>query len=218
MLMANLGVARNLLLSLIDPEWLMSILTFIAIVVALFEERIRSWVWKPKLIISIKNESPDCQSFIRSMNDWYEGTYLMRIRVWNKGSVEARGVEVFASRIEELDNREWKELSSFLPMNLNWSHFGNSTILLKSLPPETYKHCDIVTLSVFGDGKRRAAVNTFVSPTNRANELVVDKSYRIEIWVSASNAKMQKQKIQFSYSSDWKTRDPLERGVKIRVS
>lgn len=47
-------------------DWLVALGTVVLALVAVFQDSIRSWVYHPKLQVSIKTEPPDCVSVLFS--------------------------------------------------------------------------------------------------------------------------------------------------------
>jgi hypothetical protein len=144
-------------------DWITAIGTLIMALiafVAIFQDKIRSWLTRPRLEISINLAPPDCIKTKMLYSIEYRGgvsllptdprewprereidTYYFRLKVTNIGNEKAELVEVFASELSKQQaDGSFKIVDSFLPMNLVWSHFH--TMLFPSISPTTYKHCD----------------------------------------------------------------------------
>lgn len=123
----------------------MSILTFLAIVVALFQEKIRNHFYKPKLKIEINVKPPDCH-LVRVAD-----AYFFRMRIWNRGTVSAKNVEVIIGNLEN-DKHEKIDMPQD---NLLWSSYEKGTFTASSFPemkermywpfisPDTYQFCNL---------------------------------------------------------------------------
>jgi len=138
----------------------------VALAIAVFQDRMRTWFMRPKLEISIDLCPPDCHKtkmrYAHSLRGYFEGgtsvqpprdprewprekevdTYYFRLRVKNSGSQKAESVEVFAAHLSKKQaDGSPKPVGSFLPMNLVWSHLRE--VFLPAISPGTYKHCDL---------------------------------------------------------------------------
>lgn len=123
----------------------MSILTFSAILVALFQEKIKNHFYKPKLEIEVNVKPPDCH-LVRERD-----VYFFRLRIINKGTVSAKNVEVI---IGNLKDGEGKTIDMSQD-NLQWSSLEKGNITGSSYPeikermywpyisPETFQYCNL---------------------------------------------------------------------------
>jgi hypothetical protein len=127
--------------------------------IAIFQERIRSWLYQPTFEISTECRPPDCVSIPMTRNITMVSaqsgeaqvitqpgpeTDSIYLRVWvkNSGKTTAQSVEVYAKRLWRLrKDREWELVRRFPPMNLVWSNLR--AMYLPLLPQDTGKHCDI---------------------------------------------------------------------------
>jgi hypothetical protein len=126
-----------------DKEWLMVVATLLLGIFAIFQEYFKKIFLRTKLEINLSLEPPDCH-FIQLRND--EGvvspSYYVRTRIINQGSNVAKNVQVMIDNMYQVkETGEKQKLSTFLPINLKWSHYG--VIELSSLLPKFYRHCDI---------------------------------------------------------------------------
>lgn len=123
----------------------MSILTFCAIIVALFQEKIKNHFYKPKLKIEISVKPPDCH-LVRDAD-----AYFFRMRIWNNGTVSAKNVEVI---IGNLENEKHEKID--MPQdNLLWSSHEKGSITGSTydemkermywpyISPGTYQFCNL---------------------------------------------------------------------------
>lgn len=149
-------------------EILSATATFAAVLVALWvaifgPRRVK----KPKLYVSVDLAPPDCM-WEPSTEERGKGLglapgrYCVRLRATNEGNEDARDVEVMMAGLWIIDD-EGKRLadSSFLPLCLQWSWWdADSGPLrwLERLPPGTFKHCDLMTVTLeqgAGPGAKR---------------------------------------------------------------
>ena len=125
-------------------DWILASCTAILAIVAIFQDRIRTLIMRPRLNASIKLEPPDCMKEKIHYNK-PDGSiavadcYYFRIRVQNNGNQRAEIAEVFLSELLKCQaDGEYKPVEYFKPMNLTWSHYDNQ-IYFPSISPETYK-------------------------------------------------------------------------------
>jgi len=145
-------------------DWIVAagtvVLALVAII-AIFQDRIRMWLLRPRLQLEMNLKPPDCHKTKMHYRYEYRGgvsilpsdpreiprsqivdTYYFRLRISNVGNVKAESVEVFAADLYGLQaDGTYETVDSFLPMNLVWSHYRN--VFLPAISPGTYKHCDI---------------------------------------------------------------------------
>ncbi len=145
-------------------DWIVAmgtvILALVAII-AIFQDKIRMWLLRPKLQVELDLKPPDCHKTKMRYSYEYRGgasflpsdpsklpkeqvvdTYYFRLRVSNSGNHKAESVEIFASELLRFQaDGSYDTVDTFLPMNLVWSHYR--TIFLPAISPGTYKHCDI---------------------------------------------------------------------------
>src|SRR5258708_7914233 len=79
-------------------DWLVATGTLILAVVAIFQETIRGWVYRPSFRVSTNTQPPDCIAVPFTSND---GTLLantVHLRIWveNVGNATAMNAEVYA--------------------------------------------------------------------------------------------------------------------------
>lgn len=135
--------------------WATAIGTLLLAVVAVFQDKIRNYLTRPKLKLEIQPSPPDCMrtSFplptpIHDSTGQSIGEtridipcYYFRLRVTNTGNCEAREVEVFAKDLKRFNGPKWETVGRFAPMNLLWSNVRKP--FLPILSPNIPKHCDV---------------------------------------------------------------------------
>ena len=126
----------------------------VALWVAIFGPR---RVTKPQLCVSVDLAPPDCTWDPNSEEtardaDLALGRYFVRLRVTNNGNEDARDVEVMMVRLWVIDDDSKRIIDhSFLPLMLKWSWWiedSGPSRWLKRLPPGTFKHCDLLTVTL----------------------------------------------------------------------
>ncbi len=131
-------------------NWLVAIGTILLAIIAVFQDKIRSWIWSPTLDCEINLAPPDCHRTISrsSTNEFF--TFYYRFKIWNKGRISAKNVEVLIVDILKKEGNLFKRIEAFSPDNLKWSTLFD-IIDGRSIPkrycdyisPDTYKHCNL---------------------------------------------------------------------------
>lgn len=215
------------------------LVTSCAVLVAIFQDKIRSWVTRPKLNVSIKLGPPDCHSIPLVRTDLKTGEtlleapcYYLRLRVDNSGNQKAESVEVFAAELLKCQaDGQFKEVESFLPMNLRWAHYRE--IIFPAIVPGVYKHCDLGHIidpqlrSGFPPEdkswenvppeKTVLSLDTAVKPNTRSY-LIPPGKYHLVLLVAAANAKPIKKTLEITLTGDWYEDEKrmLGEGIGIR--
>lgn len=146
-------------------DWIMAIGTIVMAIVAIiavFQDKIRAWLLRPILSVSISLNPPDCHKtelhFVtegqtkppqgpskkdKASVSRQTDVYYFRLRIANLGNQKAESVEVIASELSRrVADGTFKAVGSFLPMNLLWTNIH--TMFLPAISPGTFKHCDLV--------------------------------------------------------------------------
>lgn len=158
-----------------DPSDTINLITAIAtvaavvaaLVIAIFQDRLRSLGAHPELSIDFRFAPPDRiktywqfregQPALSVTTGPYYGdsgiprsiadVYYFRIRVTNSGNQKAEMVEVFATELrkQQADGETFERVSAFVPMNLAWSY--DRVIFWDVISPGVSKHCDLVHIT-----------------------------------------------------------------------
>ena len=118
--------------------------TLLLAFVAIYQEKLKEWIAKPKLEIEIIFAPPDCQA-VPIITDHFSdaiNSHFVRARIWNRGTLPARDVELAVDSLLRI-NEEGQRLrmADFLPMNLKWSH--TSDIYCPRISLKMWKLCDV---------------------------------------------------------------------------
>ncbi len=146
--------------------WILGIsatITFIAVMVALFQEKIKSFFDRAMLDADIKLESPDCHYIdLTFPNGQSIKVYYLRLRIRHTGGQTARNCEVFLKEVKKVSGNT-SERTAFIPMNLVWSHYqppkSNLTIR-KGL----FHHCDLGYITADENSSPIFKIDTIVQP------------------------------------------------------
>lgn len=122
----------------------LAVVTFLALVVALFQERIRKYWSRAILDMEINLIPPDShQIALTNQNgEIVRQTIYVRIKVIHKKGSAGENVEIMPInfwRVDESNNLSVVEY--FLPISLIWSHFQPRTNTIR-VPVNLFRHCD----------------------------------------------------------------------------
>ena len=214
-------------------QWFVAFGTILLAIVAVFQDKIRTWVTRPKLRAEISLTPPDChKSFIRDKDGRLVcDCFYFRLRVYNDGNVAANMVEVFVSFLKKkLEDGTFQNVSSFLPMNLIWSHIGK--MYFPSISPKMYKHCDLGHIiapnhrqlipferndKIVKGNETIFSFDQIVKPHNRGY-LIGPGKYILEVVVAAENASPKVQQIEINHTGKWYAGEDemLKDGIDIK--
>jgi hypothetical protein len=188
---------------------ILAIITFLAVVVALLQEPIKRFLSRAKIRVEIKKSPPDCHQIMltNQQNGQPMGyTLYSRIRITNESTINtASNVEVFISHFWKVENRgKKKEIKTFLPMNLKWSHTHEikTTVL-----PAFYRYCDFGSFRKVEGSSLLLLLDTIVQPNPVANGVVPNiiepGEYEFEIVVSGENVPPQIKRWYLKVPDKW---------------
>jgi hypothetical protein len=211
-------------------DWFVVLGTLILAAVALFQDTIRGWFYRPKFRVSCKCEPPDCIA-IPITSQFVTDSIFLRILVENIGNATAQTAEVYAKelRLLRLDGN-WEIVSSFPHMNLKWANLGQ---MYTRIVPGMAKHCDvghIIDPSKRQDFNENApqlrltsaitslAFELIVRPNNMSH-IVGPGDYELDIQVAAENVRPITRTLQISLKGTWDADEEtmLRNGVGITV-
>jgi hypothetical protein len=217
-------------------DWLVAAGTLVVAAVAVFQESIRGWFYRPAFQVSAKTEPPDCVAvpFTQPDGTFVANSVYLRLWVKNAGNATAKDVEVYAKELRrKRADGTWERVAPFPPMNLKWANAGG-LIYFPSIAPEMGKHCD---LGHIVDPERRhllredsprlqldnrqasLAFDLMVAPNHRGH-IIGPGEYQLDILVAAENARPLACRVSISLRGPW---DPdetrmLRDGVGVGVA
>jgi hypothetical protein len=204
-------------------DWLVAFGTIVLAVLAVFQDRIRSWFWSPKLDCTISLHPPDCHRTISLLGDKQFFSFYYLLEIWNKGNVSARNVEVLIVDVQRKEGTSFKMIDSFLPDNLKWSTLfdvsGDRLIskrYCEYISPDSFKHCNLGHIhdpayrKADGDDSHLSiseketifCFDVHFMSTKRYY-LVGPGVYRVKIKVGCENAKTITRSYQITITGKW---------------
>lgn len=219
----------------IVADWVVATGTLVLAAVAVFQETIRGWFYRPAFQASVKTEPPDCVAvpFTRSDGTFLANGVYLRLLIKNVGNATAKNVEVYAKELcRERADGTWERVAAFPPMNLRWANVG--MMYFPSIAPEMGKHCDLGHIvdpqqrHLLHEDNPRLNLNnnqtsfTFdlIAAPNHRGHIVGPGEYRLDILVAAENARPLARTVSISLNGTW---DPdetrmLRDGVGVGVT
>jgi hypothetical protein len=193
-------------------NWAVAIGTLILAFVAVFQQWIQSWFFKPMLGLEVRLARPDAEKTQSNLNTV---VYYFRLAVTNTGRKAAEDVQVYVSAVKrKRADTKYETVVRFIPMALLWTHKGISTLpyLLPNMPPA---YCDLGHIS---DPERKVgtfeslpdvpdvqtvfALETEVRPNSKGN-LLGPGEYRVHLKVAASNCPPQDFTVKVKMPGEW---------------
>jgi hypothetical protein len=197
-------------------QWFAGSVTFLAVIVALFKEKIFRYWERPKLRISISLSPPDCyKGRYKTKNGASVELYNLRLWVENYGKTQAELVQVYVAKLlrESDADRVFRDFEGFLPMNLKWAHAQE--IFTPGISPTMGRHCRLGHLF---DPQARKEVcdelegvpddHTILSldlevTTGIRSHLIPPGTYRLQLKIAASNCAVMTKTLKLTISGKW---------------
>ena len=183
----------------LDPQWIIVILTFLAILVALFGLDILSWRNRPKIRFALSNYPP---YVIQTFNSQKFMIKYFRIKVINMGKTVAKNCHI--KLISASSTGKERILPLIEPDKLKWSNapldsrYSIRREKLDISPHGGWEFCDLFRLESTGMDKIR-----FMSSGER--DVPINDNYIIKIEISGDNLRPRKATIKTT-NKNWETK------------
>jgi len=202
----------------------LAVVTFFALVVALFQERIRKYWNRAVLDMEINLIPPDCHqiSLSNQQGEIVGQTIYIRIKVLHKNGSAGENVEIIPIHFWRVgENNKLSELKYFLPISLVWSHFQPRTNTIR-VPVSLFRHCDFGHFLKSQNGNKAILLlDTMVQPNPVADgeipNVIKPGKYQFELLLSGDNVKALRKKweLEFEKWSDDESK-MLNSNIKIK--
>jgi len=200
-------------------SWLVAAGTLVLAAVAVFQETVRGWFYRPAFGVSIRTEPPDCVAV--PLTNTTDGTFVANcvyLRLWveNIGNATAKNAEVYAKELRrQRADGTWERLSSFPSMNLRWADYH--WLYFPSIAPEMGKHCDLGHIVDparrhlanedsprlnLTDQQSSLAFDVMVVPNHRGH-IIGPGQYQLDILIAAENVRPIKRIVTISLPGIW---------------
>ncbi len=208
-----------------DPDWWSAIGTIfvglVAVMIALFQEKIRRFFSNTELEVILRTAPPDCHKIeVRTPNGLMSDGYYVRAKINNIGKYTAENVEVMIVDLHKYNDNGVKErVVTFLPMNLVWSHYGG--VSMSRILPNHFRHIDIGCLLLLGSNKVVLKIDTATQPNKVEGgiypNIIEFGHYEFTLIIGADNVSTFSQKYSFIFSNDFYNNetDMFDKSLKI---
>lgn len=224
------------------PAWVGAIGSVLLAILAVFQDRIRGWITRPRLQLGVKVAPPNCHKTAwshpfpvghpsyRSEETEYLPCYYFRLAISNTGNAPANNVEVFAASLErKRADGGYEPVGRFTPMNLLWAH--EHKIYLSLLTPKMCKFCDLGHVVHPNDrhkvnhelpgvpsGRCVLAFDLQVEP-NMKGHLAEPGTYRLTVLLAAENSRPREYRLESVLAGEWydSEEEMLRNGFGMRM-
>jgi hypothetical protein len=205
--------------------------TFLLAIVAVFQDRIRTWIRSPKISVSASDQSPHCvlNSYL---GDVQRPHYSLRIAVENLGRAEGRQVEVLVKNLQrQRGHGNYETVTTFRGTYLVWSGSEGKRVL-EVLNPEMPKYCYLGRI-FWRNGLPTSWCSGIADPTedylgtatlvdfpaplgSRQRQRFGPGNYLLTIRIGAANAKPIEKTLKINITGRWtqNVAEVLELGIR----
>ena len=204
----------------------LAFITLLAVLVALSQEWRKERRKRTEIDLKINLSPPDCQRITLFFPTNKENEFIpiksvyLRINAINKSAKPAENVEIFLSKLWEInENGNKKLVTKFIPMNLIWSHFNTHTV---RIPGDIFRHCDFGYFAKSDKGNLILTLKTIIQPTPVVDEEVPNMfyagNYEFELLVSGDNITPTRKRWLLWFNGKWDEDESemLNTNIKIR--
>jgi hypothetical protein len=210
-----------------------TIVTFLILIVAVFQDHLRRRFFQPKYEISVRDEPPwsavvEDEYKLQTGREAYVMGYFLRIRVVNTGGMAAKDAEIFVNEImqkKDSATEKWEKKKNFIGMNLVWAYNHQVTAVL---PEKIPKFCDLGWVhdptgrshfpDIYPPDWQKDDKTVFcLAVHHRAKSrsyLLPAGCYRLWLTLGASNSRSREIYIDFKLNGEW-AKD--QKGVNVKI-
>jgi hypothetical protein len=214
------------------------IITVILSVLTVFQDKIRAWILRPKLSVSVgahfKTPLRAKQSLSENDERQMVNGYVFGLTVENTGNTRAEEVEVYASSFSQKQaDDSYKEIKSFPSRNLSWRG-ADDPIFAKAISSGMQRSFDVC--AVINPSERLKTYywqNPALGVPNDKTILGIDivrkpfsrtylfgpGTYRLTLHIAAANIKPQQVVIEICHTGQWFDDEDrmISQGVGLRI-
>jgi hypothetical protein len=218
-------------------DWLVAIGTILLAIIAVFQDKIRLWIQRPKLSLllgaHVKSPLRCSPTYSDDEGSIMVSAYFFRLIISNGGNFRAEEVEVFASELQqEQADGTFRKISSFPATNLRWAYSREA--FFKAISPGMQRHCDVCVIvkpsersrSFYWDNPdlkvgQDATLLGFqlLGKPFSKSYLFAPWKYRLLVHVAAANIKPVAATIEFNHSGKWfeQESEMFSQGLGLRI-
>jgi len=198
---------------------MMVVSTFLAVLVALFQENLKRHFDRVKLKLEINLSPPDCHQIDLTdpMGNFMCKCIYLRVRVSNLCDITARNAEIIVSNLWRVENNEKSIVKTFLPMNLRWSHTHPTKV---TIPPKSFRFCDLGPVRPLENSIiLKLETETQPNPVsgNVYPNIINPGEYILELLLSGDNVIPKLTKWNISFENNW-SNDEKTMLERIKIS
>ena len=201
-------------------QWVAALVTFSAVMVALFKDDYVRRRDRPILKATIRPSFPDCApAVIYTQALARADAYYIRLWVENVGKNRAEDVQVYVANLYQRDTAKgsFQRVDTFLPMNLSWAHSQpkEREIFAEGIASKMGRHCDVGHVVKPQDGEPFGVSHTdavmgichlmldLEAPPATGSYMLAAGTYRLELWIAGSNAERITEFVQIKVDGRW---------------
>ncbi len=204
-------------------EWFTAVGTIflgvVALFVALFQEHVRRFMFKPKLGVLGSNFHPYClkEGWMREGVSFVNRPhYRLRIGVVNNGNTKAESVQIFAKKLERQDGHGlYVRVSPFIERYVLWSDAESQTLDVLNPGFTAYAHLgNVFSTTDVPDNVRALAesvregnlgTRTVLSlfPSGSWGQLFAPGKYQLTVIIGAANADLIEKILEVDLTGNW---------------
>jgi hypothetical protein len=170
------------------------------------------WLFKAHLRIEITKRPPDTHQILSYLPRTSPDealvsfpTVYVRARITHERGPSAENVELLAKKVWDDKGDRFEERASFLPLNLVWSHVGQST---SRIPGGVFRHCDVGRFQQHPtSGETIFVLSTLVQPNPVAfgalPSVLPAGSYVIQLSLTGDNVRHRLTSWRLSFPAEW---------------
>lgn len=177
--------------------------------VAAFQERIRQFFTRARLVMEIRMGAPDTAQI--DGTDPQTGAFAtkllyVRIRVTHGGGRPAENVEIMVTNVwrRSSDGGSWEVLQTFLPLTLAWSHVRTAS---SRVPAGLFRFCDLGRFQPDAGGRAIFVFDTIVQPNPVAGgvypNVLLPGEYRFELALGGDNTNRVARRWVLTFGPEW---------------
>jgi len=201
----------------------LAVVTFLALMVALFHEKIRKFWNRCILDMEINLIPPDChQISLSDQNGQIVGQSIyIRIKVKHKKGSAGENVEIMPVSFWKINTQNGLSLLKyFLPISLVWSHFQPRRNIIR-LPVGLFRHCDFGHfVKSSKEDKAVLILDTMVQPNPVAGgevpNIIKSGKYQFELLLSGDNVKPISKRWELEFN-EWSDEETVMLNKKIKI-
>ena len=202
-----------------------TIVTAGILILAVFQDHLRRWFFRPRYEISIRDKPPWSATApdeypLPDGREAYVKGYFLRIRVVNTGGMAANDAEIFVNAIMQKNpvTETWETKEDFIGMNLVWAYNHQVTAVL---PEKIPKFCDLGCIhdpsgrshfpNIYppdwqrGEKRDKTVFCLAVHHKAKSRSYLLKSPGRYRLWITlgASNSRSHEKFIDFELSGEW---------------